>query len=99
MEIQEKKENKNIGGGLLPLKRDSRDFKIEEICGFMELPEEDFTVSDPLKIKDQGGTDMCVAFAATAVSQDQEGVILSPEYLFTRLIFRCSYSLAFRMCS
>jgi len=35
---------------------------------------------EPLEIKNQLDTFCCVAFASTSVSEDQEGVILSPEY-------------------
>lgn len=75
-----------IKEGLLPLPKDNRDFKAEKILGTIaELPEEDFIVAEPLEIKDQYDTDMCTAFASCAVSEDQEGVILSPEYFFAQI--------------
>lgn len=77
------KENKNIGGGLLKLPPDNRDFGLEKVFGKIEkIPEDDFVVSHPLKIKDQGGTDMCVSFATCAVSEDQEEMELSPDFFF-----------------
>lgn len=70
--------------GLLPLKRDARDFNYTKTFGAVSLPEEDFMVGKPLGIKDQGDSDMCVAFALSAVSELQEGVELSPEWFFMR---------------
>ena len=74
-----------IRGGLLKLPKDSRDFSLTNVFGAItELPEGDFEVSQPIAIKDQGTSDMCAAYACCAVSEDQEGVLLSPEYLFMK---------------
>jgi len=74
-----------ISGGLLPLPKDKRDFSLTKLGAMLELPQEDFVVAEPLGIKDQFDSDMCVAFASCAVSEDQEGVILSPEYFFSQV--------------
>lgn len=70
---------------LWPTPVDERDFKLGAVVGHarpVDLPDE-YTVGEPLVIKDQGeGTDMCTAYALTAVSEDQEGVVLDPFYTF-----------------
>lgn len=70
---------------LWPTPRDERDFKLGAVMGHarpMDLPDE-YTVAEPLVIKDQGqGTDMCTAYALTSVSEDEEGVVLDPFYTF-----------------
>lgn len=74
-----------IESGLLPLPEDPRDFSHEVVFGAParnELPEGDFFVSEPIKIKDQGQTDFCAGYAAAAVSEDQEHVELNGEYIF-----------------
>ena len=75
---------KNKGYGLNPTPEDRRDFPNVPVFGFAspaELPDT-YTVSTPLIIKDQTDTDMCSAFALTAVSEDQERVALDPAYTF-----------------
>lgn len=73
--------------GLNSTPKDPRDFPLGGIVGHADLsafPKE-YTVGDPLVIKDQGpDTDMCTAYALTAVSEDQEGVVLDPFYTFSR---------------
>lgn len=74
------------GYGLLPTPHDARDFPFEKVFGAASpatLPRE-YIVSQPLVIKDQGDTDMCSAFALTAVSEDQERLILDPAFSFAR---------------
>lgn len=75
----------NITEGLRPTPIDERDFKLGAAFGhavLSGLPDE-YQVGEPLVIKDQGpGTDMCTAYALTAVSEDQEGVVLDPFYTF-----------------
>ena len=74
------------GYGLLTTPRDARDFPFEKVFGAASpasLPKE-YIVSQPLVIKDQGYTDMCSSFALTAVSEDQEGLILDPAFSFAR---------------
>lgn len=76
---------KKIKGSLKILPPDKRDFNLGAIFGYPELPPEiDFTVSTPLKIKDQGGNDKCTAYASSSVSEDQEGIELNPDYTFTK---------------
>lgn len=71
--------------GLRELPDDIRDFPLGAVYGTVDIkdvPLDDFIVSTPLVIKDQGDTDFCSAYAVTEVSEDQEGVELSPEYQF-----------------
>lgn len=69
---------------------DSRDLRFGSIFSLPKLSElpEQYTVNEPLKIKDQKRTDLCTAYATTAVSEDQEGIELSVEYQFmlTKLV-------------
>jgi hypothetical protein len=46
------------------------------------VPLTDFIVAIPKGIKNQGNSDLCSGYAVTAVSVDQEGVELLPEYQF-----------------
>lgn len=69
---------------LRPTPKDERDFKLGAIVGHAipaDLPDE-YSVADPIVIKDQGNTDMCTAYALTAVSEDEEGVALDPFFTF-----------------
>lgn len=80
-------EEKNIGGGLRETPEDPRDFSRTAVFGAIpreELPKVDFIVSEPLKVKDQFESDKCTGFALTAVSEDQEGIELSPFYQFAK---------------
>lgn len=74
-----------ITEGLRPTPDDNRDLKLGAAFGhavLSGLPDE-YQCAEPLVIKDQGpGTDMCTAYALTAVSEDQEGVVLDPFYTF-----------------
>lgn len=79
--------NKKIQEGLRPIVDDNRDYSHTAVFGAIpkqQLPEQDFEVSMPLGIKDQGETDFCSAYAACAVSEDQEDVLLNPEYIFMK---------------
>jgi hypothetical protein len=81
-------EIKQIGGGLLPLKKDNRDFQLGSIFSPIDIDDissADFVVAEPLEIKEQYDSDMCVAFAACAVSEDQEDVVLGPEWFFSQI--------------
>lgn len=79
-------EQRKFGGGLLPLPKDIRDFKYHKVFGTGQpCPDTDFEVAKPLAIKDQGSTDFCSGFSGAAVSEDQEGVILSGEFFFSRI--------------
>lgn len=69
---------------LKTLPKDDRDLRVGalfKLAPLTEIPDE-FTVAEPLVIKDQMQTDECSAYASTAVSEDQEGIELSPEYQF-----------------
>lgn len=73
--------------GLQKLPEDKRDFNfgaVFKLPKLSELPEE-FEVARPLVIKNQGESDMCAAYALTAVSEDQEEVELNPEYQFAKI--------------
>jgi len=74
--------------GLIPPKKEliNLDFSYAKTFGAVrELPQEDFMVAESIEIKDQMDSDMCTAFAATAVSEDQEGVKLAPEWFFAKV--------------
>ncbi len=74
-------------GGLLPLPADARDFSFSKVLGSIpvdDLPIGDFFVDEPLGIKDQGGTDFCAGYAGAAVKEDQEMVLLNPEYTWVQ---------------
>lgn len=78
-------ENRHIGTGLLPLEKDDRDFSMGALLGEpLWIPNEEFVVAMPLKVKDQNSSDLCTAYAACAVSEDQECVELSPEHFFAQ---------------
>src|SRR3990167_3980865 len=71
--------------GLNPLLPDERDFSVGSIFGTFDLPPDvDFTVSRPLRIKQQGDSDECAAYALCGVAEDTEGVELNPDYTFAK---------------
>lgn len=74
-------------GGLLPTPRDSRDFKIKKLFGAVDTSKfpSNYMVGKPIKIKDQGDTDFCAAFATCAVSELQEGLELNPLWQFAKI--------------
>lgn len=75
---------KHPTNSLWPTPVDERDFKLGAVVGNAvptDLPDE-YEVAKPLIIKDQGQTDMCTAYALTAVSEDEEGVALDPFFTF-----------------
>ena len=76
-----------IKGGLQETKKDRRDFSYKKSFGSISLSElpKEFYVSLPLIIKNQRDSDMCTAYGITAVSEDQEEIILSPEYQFAKI--------------
>ena len=79
--------SKEISGGLNPTPIDNRDFRLEKVFGkipIMELPEEDFTVAEPLFIEDQKGSDYCAACAASSVMETTEKIDLDPLYAFAK---------------
>lgn len=70
---------------LSKLPKDSRDFNLGAVfpqISLSELPSDDFIIAEPILIKDQKDSDLCSAYAVTAVSEDQEGEELLPEYQF-----------------
>jgi len=70
--------------GLIPPKKDRRDFSYRRYFGASFMPPlADFIVK-PLEIKNQGTSDMCVAYAVSSSSEKQEGVALEPAYLFAK---------------
>lgn len=80
--------NAQIGTGLRPLPRDPRDFSLAGVFGQEDIsvvPDEDFVVAEPQVIKDQKETEFCTAYAVTAVSEDQEGVVLYPDWQFAKI--------------
>jgi len=80
-------EKVTIRGGLNSLPEDLNDFSHEVVFGsasITELPTGDFFVSEPLGIKDQKNTDFCAGYAGAAVKEDQEAVLLNPEYTWVQ---------------
>ncbi len=78
--------NKELKGGFIPDKPSNKDFSYTKQFGAItKLPTEDFLVAEPLKIKDQKNSDMCVAYGLCAVSEDQENMELSPEWFFSQI--------------
>lgn len=72
---------------LKPTKHDSRDFSLGGVFGqidISEVPSTPFLVNNVLTVRDQGETDYCSAYAACAVSEDQEEIVFIPEYTFFR---------------
>ena len=73
-----------LKGGLCELSEDLRDFPLGAVFGIAkDLPQE-FLVSgtDKLKVKNQGGSDLCSAYATCYASELQELVELNPEFNF-----------------
>ena len=79
-------ENKQIGGGLQKSKKDKRDIQLGAVFALPKLEElpKEYQVNGFVKIKNQGSSDLCAAFAAAATSEEQEMVELSPEYIFAK---------------
>lgn len=81
-----------ISGGLRPTPEDKRDYSHDRVFGAILPPltdiPNDFMVAEPLEIKDQRLTDFCTGFTVASVSEDQEGIPLSPEFQFmlTKLV-------------
>lgn len=77
-----------FGFGLQPTPEDKRDFSLGGIFGIVrkeDVPLTDWTVSEPLEIKNQGGTDMCTGYSLTSISEDQEGVTLDAGFTFAMI--------------
>src|SRR3990167_7154084 len=81
----ESKSENNLGGGLLPLKKDNRDIPFGSLFSLPDLSElpKEFLIP-ALEIKDQGVSDLCTAFAASALAEFQDEVLLSPYYTFAK---------------
>lgn len=75
-----------ISGGLKKLPADSRDFSVGAIYAPVDVSEipDDFSLGK-LKVKDQGNSDFCGAFATTSASELQEGVELNPLWQFAQI--------------
>ena len=66
-------------------RRDKRDYSYRRTFGAVsvsELPEE--YIIKPFRIKDQGSTDFCTAFASTEVAEDQDNIEFDPGYHFQK---------------
>jgi len=76
---------RRVKRGLRPTPYDPRDFSFAGVFGAIninEVPLTDFMTAPAVEIKDQGGTDMCTAYALCSVSEDQEKVPLDPGFTF-----------------
>lgn len=81
---------KNYGrkfGGLNPLKKDRRDFRLGTIVKLPDLSElpDEFVLEDrPVKnqLNSPSGNDLCSAYGTTLMNEFQEGVELNPEWSF-----------------
>lgn len=79
-------ETKTIGTGLLPTPHDPNDYQFAGVFGLPQLSElpSEYKTSEPLSIKNQGGSDLCTSFALCSVSESQENTILAPEFQFAQ---------------
>jgi len=69
--------------GLLPLPKDKRDFSLGALYKQPKLEElpESFDLGE-MRVKNQGDTDYCTAYASCLASEFQEDVSLWPDYTF-----------------
>jgi len=75
-------ENKIIGGGLLELPVDKRDFNYPKVFGAIKkTTDEDFIIGKT-EILDQDNSDYCTGFSTCSASAIQEGKILNPFWSF-----------------
>ncbi len=75
-----------MNSGLIIKRKDPRTFSHSKTFGagnIFEVPN-NFVVAEPLEIKNQFSSDLCTAYSTSAISEDQEGVLLSPEYVFAK---------------
>ncbi len=88
-----RKKLKQVDGlyhGLIPTPVDPRDFSLGGLSDQIDIktvPLIDFVVAEPLEIKNQDGIvpDGCTGYSLTAVSEDQEEVILDPGFTFAMI--------------
>lgn len=75
---------KEIQHGLTLTPPDPKNYKFVKVFGTADMSQipDFFVVGSPLVIKDQKNTDRCTGYGSTAVSEDQEGVELNPEFQF-----------------
>jgi hypothetical protein len=72
-----------VWGGLLKTPKEKRGYSFGAIFGYLDpktLPDE-FTIGEPLEIKNQLNTFTCVAHSFTSLSEFQERVLLAVEYV------------------
>lgn len=72
-----------IKSALKPITEDLRDLRLEKLGGIFgqrSYPKENFQVSTPLKIRNQGSDFTCTARTIAAILEDTEKVELSEEY-------------------
>lgn len=71
--------------GALRDEKDSRDYPIRNYLSKVTLPEKLDMSINMLRVRDQGSEGTCVAFAAAAVKESQEGFTLSPRFIYDRI--------------
>lgn len=74
-----------IQPGLRKLPLDKRDLSLGGLFGYQKLtdvPDTDFIVAQPFKMKDQGDLDFCTGYTVSEVSEDQEMVEFSPHFQY-----------------
>lgn len=70
--------------GLTETKEDNRDFRLGAIMDIEQDIPDNFILSEDLKVKDQGSSDLCSAYAVTSASELQELVELNPDFQFAK---------------
>lgn len=77
-----------IGGGLIPEPPSEQRFSHTAVFGaIVKIPEFEFVIGGDLRIKNQdvvSNSDLCAAYASSTLSEAQENVELSPEYIFAK---------------
>lgn len=77
--------NTGYRNGALRDRPDPRDHPIKDYLSKAPLPEQIDLSGNMLGVRDQGQEPACVAFAAAAVKEWQEGFTLSPRFLYDRI--------------
>ena len=78
---------KKISLGLREEVKDPRDLKLGaffKVAPLTDVPLIDFMVGQNIRMKNQKDSDLCTTFSGSTVNEKQEGVELSPEYLFMK---------------